>query len=90
MTLFNSRMHCLGIDCNNFHLSQLVPKCYCYKPCCFQLTVIINTFFFYALLSPVFVATSRIACMSHKGFVDLVTILVFTVPRRAYCCVFSE
>ena len=32
---------------------------------------------FYALLSPVFVATSRIACIFHKGLADLVTILVF-------------
>ena len=74
--LLDSRRHYLGINCNNFHLPQLQPKCCC-KSHCFQLTAIINTFFFYALLSPVFVAISRIACMSHKRLVNLVTILVF-------------
>ena len=31
MTLLDSRRHYLGIDCNNFHLSLLIPKCCCYK-----------------------------------------------------------
>ena len=62
MMLLHSQTRCLGTDCNNFHLLQLVPK-YCY--------------FFYVFLPPVFVAISCIACMSHKGLVDLVPVLVF-------------